>query len=165
MLLWVCTRCCRRRTAGERWPGSGTTVGKKYREKQCVTRQDFVSVIFDKEELKECLFIVFICFNLQLIFLGFLQSEESGAPGHKCSSFAGAAGLGHEPKPPDIPSPGCRCNPGEASCVETHLCLKHLLNKVDNQCRLQVEAGSRTVLAVMGEENTVNNVTGSLKLL
>lgn len=30
MVLWVCTRHCRRRTAGERWPGSGTTVGKKW---------------------------------------------------------------------------------------------------------------------------------------
>lgn len=28
MLLWGCTRCCRRRPAGGRWPGSGTTVGK-----------------------------------------------------------------------------------------------------------------------------------------
>lgn len=28
MLLWVCTRLYRRRTAGGRWPGSGTTVGK-----------------------------------------------------------------------------------------------------------------------------------------
>ncbi|KAM7006364.1 UBA_like_SF and PTH2 domain-containing protein [Labrus bergylta] len=29
----------------------------------------------------------------------------------------------------------------------------------------QVESGSRTVLAIMGEEDMVNNVTGSLKLL
>ena len=29
----------------------------------------------------------------------------------------------------------------------------------------QVEAGSRTVLAIMGEEEMVNNVTGSLKIL
>ncbi|XP_031694822.1 probable peptidyl-tRNA hydrolase 2 [Anarrhichthys ocellatus] len=29
----------------------------------------------------------------------------------------------------------------------------------------QVEAGSRTVLAIMGEEEMVNNITGSLKLL
>lgn len=28
MLLWACTRLCRRRTAGGKWPGSGTTVGK-----------------------------------------------------------------------------------------------------------------------------------------
>lgn len=55
-----------------------------------------------------------ICFNLQLIFVGFLQSEEGGAPGCKHSSFAGAAGPGHEPKPADIPGPGCRCDPGEA---------------------------------------------------
>lgn len=32
-------------------------------------------------------------------------------------------------------------------------------------CLLQVESGSRTVLAVVGEEEMVNNVTGSLKLL
>lgn len=32
-------------------------------------------------------------------------------------------------------------------------------------CLWQVEAGSRTVLAIMGEEEMVNNVTGSLKLL
>lgn len=30
MVLWVCTRHCRRRIAGERWPGSGTTAGKKW---------------------------------------------------------------------------------------------------------------------------------------
>lgn len=46
--------------------------------------------------------------------MGFLQSKEGGAPGNKLGSFAGAAGLGHEPKPADIPSPGCRCDPGEA---------------------------------------------------
>lgn len=62
--------------------------------------------------------------------MGFLQSEEGGAPGCKHSSFAGAAGPGHEPKPADIPGPRCRCDPGEAWCMETHLCLKHLLNKV-----------------------------------
>lgn len=69
-------------------------------------------LIFDKEELKECLIIVFICFNLQLIFVGFPQSKESSAPGLKRSSFAGAAGPSHEPKSADIPSPGCRCDPG-----------------------------------------------------
>lgn len=57
---------------------------------------------------------MFICFKLQLIFVGFLQSEEGGAPGHKLSSFAGVAGPGHEPKPANIPGPGCRCDPGEA---------------------------------------------------
>lgn len=32
-------------------------------------------------------------------------------------------------------------------------------------CFGQVESGSRTVLAIMGEEEMVSNVTGSLKLL
>ncbi|XP_039627030.1 UBA_like_SF and PTH2 domain-containing protein [Polypterus senegalus] len=36
---------------------------------------------------------------------------------------------------------------------------------VQDAGRTEVEAGSHTVLAVMGEEEMVNNVTGSLKLL
>ncbi|CAB1315497.1 unnamed protein product [Coregonus sp. 'balchen'] len=36
---------------------------------------------------------------------------------------------------------------------------------VQDAGRTQVEAGSRTVLAIVGEEEMVNNVTGSLKLL
>ncbi|KAJ8259067.1 hypothetical protein COCON_G00180790 [Conger conger] len=36
---------------------------------------------------------------------------------------------------------------------------------VQDAGRTQVEAGSRTVLAIIGEEEMVNNVTGSLKLL
>ncbi|CAF93154.1 unnamed protein product [Tetraodon nigroviridis] len=38
--------------------------------------------------------------------------KKGGASGHKLGSFAGAAGPGHEPKSADIPSPGCRRNPG-----------------------------------------------------
>ncbi|XP_071241175.1 probable peptidyl-tRNA hydrolase 2 isoform X2 [Salvelinus alpinus] len=36
---------------------------------------------------------------------------------------------------------------------------------VQDAGRTQVEAGSRTILAIVGEEDMVNNVTGSLKLL
>ena len=43
---------------------------------------------------------------------------------------------------------------------------KYIISKaVKLLCFGQVESGSRTVLAIMGEDEMVNNVTGSLKLL
>lgn len=66
-------------------------------------------------------------FTFQLLCLGILQSEKGGAPGYKCSSFAGASGPGYEPKPANIPGPGCRRDPGEASWVHEHL-LEEVIN-------------------------------------
>lgn len=100
-----------------------------------------------------------------------IQSQESGGPGHQRGSSTGAAGSGHEPQPTYLPGTGCRAYPGEGNRpFLLFLCTGHgdiweSEHITYPFCLWQVEAGSRTVLAIMGEEEMVNNVTGSLKLL
>lgn len=58
-------------------------------------------------------------------------------------------------------------------CLPTHFCCYNLFlvppthkdASLNSMTFCQVEAGSRTILAIVGEEDMVNNVTGSLKLL
>lgn len=113
-----------------------------------------------------------------------IQSQEGGGPGHQRGSSTGAAGPGHEPQPAHLPGPGCRSHPGEGNILFTshHFISTDTFGQrmlfcqccpgpgvkiflTNPSCLWQVEAGSRTVLAIMGEEEMVNNVTGSLKLL